>query len=62
MKMKKCMNTAYSFSFVAITGINIDTITNKTTLTISTWSHKAYMDLEGFVNNAGVVGGITAVS
>ncbi len=27
--------------FVAITGINIDTITNKTTLTISTWGHKA---------------------
>lgn len=56
------MSNEMQTHFVAITGINIDTITDKTTLTISTWSHKAYIDLEGFVNNAGVVGGITAVS
>lgn len=47
--------------FVVITGIHIDKITNKTTLTVSTWSKKAYIDLDNFLDNAGMFGCVAFV-
>ncbi len=45
--------------FITITAINIDKISNKTILTSSTWSRKAFVDLESVVNNPGLIGGVT---
>lgn len=53
---KDIMST--SSHFVVITGINIDNITQKTTLTVSTWSHKAYIELDNYLDNSGLLGGI----
>ena len=52
------MSRKMTAHFVTITGISIDKITGKTTLTISTWSEKAYIELGNFIDNAGILGGI----
>lgn len=44
--------------YVVITGIYIDNVVKKSTLTVSTWSRKAYIELDNFLENPGSFGGI----
>jgi hypothetical protein len=43
--------------FMTITGIHIDKIKMKTTLTLSNWGKKIEIDLDDYINNHGLFGG-----
>lgn len=56
------MNRSMKTHFVTITGLKVDEISGVTTATISTWSKKAYIDFEGFMEASGLVGGVAIAS
>lgn len=54
LDMCRSMSTHY----VVVTGIKYDYINNNTTLIISTWSKKAELSLEGYMDSPGLLGGL----
>ena len=54
LDMCRSMSTHY----VVVTGIKYDYINNSTTLIVSTWSKKAELSLEGYMDSPGLLGGL----
>ena len=44
--------------FVVVTGMKIDEVIGKTTVEFSTWSKKAYLDLQNYLENPGILGAV----
>jgi hypothetical protein len=44
--------------FMTITGIRVDTITEKTILTLSSWGNEIEIDMDVYLNNIGLTGGL----
>jgi hypothetical protein len=47
--------------FMTITGIRKDDITGETTLILSSWGDKIQIDLDEYINNSGLLGGIAFI-
>lgn len=44
--------------YVVVTGMKIDEVIGKTTVEFSTWSQKAYLDLQNYLDNPGIFGAV----